>query len=355
MAKWPVHVSPSIPLTIPRGRVYDGRCPFGRKGTNNILGYSGVHGGFGDRVDGTSGSACEGRGMTQPSGWYDDPSDHSRLRYWDGILWTDRTVPKQSPTAADSTIGRAVDPYAASSHHAPTGPGPGPYPPAAPTYGQPPTPYGQAPTPYGQPPAGRDYGAAPTYPWRPSGPTTPDGVPLAQWWQRLVAAVIDNIIVQLASLVLAFPWWRDFLVWYLDFLQTATVSSGSVDPLTLFGEINTEMARYIVPIVLIQSAVTFGYHVLFLHRNGASVGKLALGIRVRRFDRPGPLTLLEASRRQALQLVFGLVGLVPFIGMVTGVVGYVDVAWLLWDQRRQCLHDKIADTLVEQKPPTRRV
>ena len=50
----------------------------------------------------------------------------------------------------------------------------------------------------------------------------------------------------------------------------------------------------------------------------------------------------------------GCAGLkVPIIGSITGLVSYLDEAWLLWDQRRQCLHDKIADTVVEQKPPRR--
>lgn len=36
--------------------------------------------------------------MTQrPSGWYDDPKDPTQLRYWDGILWSDRTMPKLAP------------------------------------------------------------------------------------------------------------------------------------------------------------------------------------------------------------------------------------------------------------------
>ena len=281
--------------------------------------------------------------MTQPSGWYDDPSDQHRLRYWDGILWTDRTVPKQSPTAGASTIGRAVDPYAASAQVAPTPPVSDPYPPVAP--------YGQPPAPYGQPPAGRDYGAAPTYQWRPSGPTTPDGVPLAQWWQRLVAALIDGIVVQILGVALAFPWWRDFLSWYVDFLSGAASRTSSVDPVSLITQISEELARYMVPIVLIQAVVTFTYHVLFLNRNGASLGKLALGIRVRRVGRPGPLTVIEAARRQALALVLTVLGLVPIIGSVTGLLGYLDEAWLLWDPRRQCLHDKLGDTLVEQKPP----
>ena len=277
--------------------------------------------------------------MTQPSGWYDDPADPSGLRYWDGIIWTERTVPKQSPTASASTIGHAVDPYAAAPPSA-YPPGQAPYPPST-------------PTPYGQPPAGRDYGAAPTYQWRPQGPTTLDGAPLAQWWQRLLAAMIDGVVVGLAGALMAFPWWRDFLTWYVAFLQKSM--SGAADPAlaTLMTEISTEMARFIVPITLIQAGVAFVYHVAFLTRNGASLGKMALGIRVRRVGRPGPLSVLDAARRQALQLVLTLLGVVPIIGSITGLVSYLDEAWLLWDQRRQCLHDKIADTVVEQKPPRR--
>lgn len=281
--------------------------------------------------------------MTQPSGWYDDPADPSGLRYWDGIIWTERTVPKQSPTASASTIGHAVDPYAAAP--------PSAYPPAYPP-GQAPYPP-STPTPYGQPPAGRDYGAAPTYQWRPQGPTTLDGAPLAQWWQRLLAAMIDGVVVGLAGALMAFPWWRDFLTWYVAFLQKSM--SGAADPnlATVMTEISTEMARFIVPITLIQAGVAFVYHVAFLTRNGASLGKMALGIRVRRVGRPGPLSVLDAARRQALQLVLTLLGVVPIIGSITGLVSYLDEAWLLWDQRRQCLHDKIADTVVEQKPPRR--
>ncbi|HOF64866.1 MAG TPA: DUF2510 domain-containing protein, partial [Dermatophilaceae bacterium] len=50
----------------------------------------------------------------QPSGWYDDPQNAANLRYWDGVLWTDNTVPKVAPSAAASSIGYATDPYAAS-------------------------------------------------------------------------------------------------------------------------------------------------------------------------------------------------------------------------------------------------
>jgi uncharacterized protein YbjQ (UPF0145 family) len=30
-----------------------------------------------------------------PAGWYPDPSDASRVRYWDGAVWTDQFAPAQ--------------------------------------------------------------------------------------------------------------------------------------------------------------------------------------------------------------------------------------------------------------------
>ena len=71
---------------------------------------------------------------------------------------------------------------------------------------------------------------------------------------------------------------------------------------------------------------------------------------------PGLTEVWGDARRTAiawLQLALTLLGLVPLLGSVFGLLSSLDEAWLLWDPRRQCLHDKIADTLVEQKPPRR--
>ncbi|MGO4244520.1 DUF2510 domain-containing protein, partial [Janibacter sp. RAF20_2_2] len=33
------------------------------------------------------------------AGWYDDPEDETQLRYFDGIIWSERTVPRQTRAA----------------------------------------------------------------------------------------------------------------------------------------------------------------------------------------------------------------------------------------------------------------
>jgi uncharacterized RDD family membrane protein YckC len=44
---------------------------------------------------------------------------------------------------------------------------------------------------------------------------------------------------------------------------------------------------------------------------------------------------------------FNLIGLVPCVG---GVVALLNELWCLWDQDRQCLHDKAAHTVVINDP-----
>ena len=38
--------------------------------------------------------------------------------------------------------------------------------------------------------------------------------------------------------------------------------------------------------------------------------------------------------------------LVPLVPLAGSIYGLLDTLWLLWDRRRQCLHDKAAHTVV---------
>jgi len=52
------------------------------------------------------------------------------------------------------------------------------------------------------------YGAPPVRPagLQPAaGPTTPDGVPLAGWWQRVAAFLIDSVVLSIASSIITLP------------------------------------------------------------------------------------------------------------------------------------------------------
>ncbi len=282
--------------------------------------------------------------MAQHSGWYEDPFDPTQLRYWDGVLWTSNTVPKVSPTAHQSTIGLAAPGPQPRSGQGVEQPGHGegygqqgqpPY--SQPGYGQYTQP-GQYPAPPGQVYAGG--------PWAQAGKAAPDGTPLAVWWQRLLARIIDSVLLSVVTLVVASPWVGPLLTTMEDYFREAmnAAQSGGTPPSSL--DFQAQITQYLLPIALISLVISLTYETAFLLWRGATLGKLLLGIRVRRVGDAGSLGLVTALRRQVITVGVSVVALVPFVSTIGSMLTLLDDAWLLWDPRRQCLHDKIADTLV---------
>ncbi len=273
--------------------------------------------------------------MSQPSGWYDDPQNPANLRYWDGVLWSDHVVPKQA--APSQPAPQPLGPVDSSSAAAPWSTPPQTMAPG--TYSAPPTNYG--------------YGAAPELStWAPMGRVTTDGRSIAEPWQRLVAAILDNLILGIVTAAITFPLWRDFVAAYVRWIQDLVNNPTAPEP--DMAEVTTMVQDTLGPNILWITLITLGislvYQTFFLVRSGATPGKMALRIRVRRTARPGPLTVAEALRRQALDVGLQVLGAVPVISLLTPMVSILDKLWLLWDPRRQTLHDKIADTVVEQTP-----
>ncbi len=63
----------------------------------------------------------------------------------------------------------------------------------------------------------------------------------------------------------------------------------------------------------------------------------------------------QAVARQAFVYAITIVTVVlnfvtPAAGIL-GLVGLLDNAWILWDERRQALHDKVAGTVVMKATP----
>jgi uncharacterized RDD family membrane protein YckC len=311
--------------------------------------------------------------MSQRAGWYDDPENPENLRYFDGVLWTSHTTPRASPSAAQSTIGLAQQPP--TSQQAPTQQVP-----QAPTQqlpyggGQPqdggqqpggPPQYGGqqpgGPPQYGHYPPSPQYGP-PGYPPVPQGgyntmppayatalgvKTTPDGVPLATYGQRVGAWVIDFVIQLVITIVASWYWLSQFITWYSNWFsnvlsEAEAGGSPTFDQTTLSDEISS----YVLPISLISFAITIIYQVAFLTWKGATPGKLALGIAVRLRERPGNPTLVVALKRQLLYIGTSLLSLVPGIGAASVIIKLLNLLWPLWDDKRQALHDKIAATNV---------
>ncbi|MDQ1482070.1 MAG: hypothetical protein QOF35_146 [Actinomycetota bacterium] len=283
---------------------------------------------------------CPARGkvgpMTQPSGWYDDPQDPSLLRYWDGVVWSKNVSPKVPPTLDQSTIGMPHEVIAASARPQTYG-GQGAEGASAPQgdYGSRPQDHGNAggqwPA-YGQGPgstAGQQLG------WQSNPATTPDGVPLAGWWLRVAARVLDGIF----TFVLALPFTgygyyryvKGFLAWTKDAAAQASVGSSPVMAFPPW-----DVLQFAVAASVIGVFVALAYETFFLRRSGATPGKRIVGISVRLRERAGPpplkAVLLRTGCFQGLRLL--------------SPADLLDALWPLWDDKKQAIHDKVARTNV---------
>jgi uncharacterized RDD family membrane protein YckC len=296
--------------------------------------------------------------MTQPSGWYDDPQDPSQLRYWDGVVWSSHVTPKVSPTAAQSNIGMpygvtpaAARPQASGSQGAQGAPtAPGGF--GSPQQGQqgPEQPGGQWPA-YGQHP-----GPLPAQQlgWQSHPPTTtPDGVVLSGWWKRVLARIIDSIIIWIVALPLTFAPMRRLATIFADYFQRVmdAVEAGSS---TMPAQPTAELNGPILQVSLTVLVVYVVYEIAFLTRTGATIGKKVVGISVRLRDRPGPPPLVAVLKRTAVKEGGGLVGALPAIGLLGSVFSLLDVLWPLWDNKKQAIHDKAGATNVVVGPQPKR-
>jgi uncharacterized RDD family membrane protein YckC len=297
--------------------------------------------------------------MSTPSapGWYDDPQDAAQLRYFDGVVWTSHTTPRSTRPVGSATAQPDATQSPAGGQH-PSGPAPAGQTGQQGPYQQPQwrAPHQQWQSPQHQPwqtpqqpnpqvPGTPTQGQwnAPAYGGNQAGPTTPDGQPLASYWQRVGAYILDAIISGIATAILA-GWllYRAMQPFFDGFVDAVTSGdSAAVDRLTSDVDYG-----YLFGFSLVAAVIVLAYQVFFLTRTGATPGKAAMGISVRLRERPGPLALGAAVRRSSVQSVLGLVGNIPVIGIFATIGALLDLLWPAWDDKRQALHDKVAATNV---------
>ena len=239
-----------------------------------------------------------------PSGWYPDPVNPTQERYWDGWQWSRNTRPGAAPPSAG---------------------------------------YGQAPyAPYPQPNVTRPLGYAAPRAGSVQATMTADGVPLASWWWRVLAVLIDNLITTAIVTVITFPVWRSLYATLISFFnavldaQRSGVAPPTLDTTDLISGTNQ------LVVTSVTLAVGMLYHAGFLRWKSATPGKLICGLRVVPVDRgrdPGPLAWNSIGIRTA---VWVLPGISSFLALVT----LVDVLFPLWHRKRQALHDIAAKTQV---------
>jgi uncharacterized RDD family membrane protein YckC len=242
-----------------------------------------------------------------PGGWYADPVDPARERYWDGWQWSRNTRPRDA--AATYTPSTAV------------GPPPG----------------------Y---PAQAGYPVQAGYPSYPAA-TTADGVRLAGWWWRVLAAVLDSVITSVVVTVVAFPLWQPVYAALAAYFQAVlnAQQSGAAPP--VFDATGVFPLRDQMIFTAASLAVGMVYHLAFLRWKSATPGKLICGLRVRPVDRgrfAGPLDWTTVVIRSAVWVLPGVNSLLAFFTVV-------DVLFPLWHPKRQAIHDLAAKTQVVRPGP----
>ena len=290
----------------------------------------------------------------QSPGWYDDPENPQQLRYFDGVVWTRHTSPR-STRPAPGVGGPEAGQWTGQPPQQQTEPGwPGQQPPQPPQQQAQPGWPGQQPQQW----QGQQQYPPPPQPgpggWHmPPAPTvygararTPDGEPLAGWWKRLAARLIDWIIVWVLSLPLTgYFLYRAFAeLWPAmeDYVREVESGNTSAVPPTA----TPEMIKWLVAYSVVLTLVAIAYEVFFTTRSGATPGKKALGLRVRLRERPGPLPVQAALTRTVIPIGGNLVSSLPLLSQLVGLLQVADGLLPLVNERKQAIHDLMAKTNV---------
>ena len=231
-------------------------------------------------------------------GWYADPGAAHTLRWWDGTAWTEHThpVPDQAP-----------------------------------------------------------YGGAP----QATGPTTEDGQPLAGFWMRVLAYIVDTILIGFASGLFSLPAQIAVQSELLDLQERMNrrVERG-LDPQVgeFFDQVMQIYTDHAVGVFLVPLLVLIVVQAVFLRWKGATPGKLICGLRVRRLGEPGRLPWSAIAARVTVQFI--VVNVIYVLGAASGsfvvllLCGLAATVCTLLDDllatrsSRRALHDVAAGTVV---------
>jgi uncharacterized RDD family membrane protein YckC len=176
-------------------------------------------------------------------------------------------------------------------------------------------------------------------------PDPDSGRLLAPWWKRLLAHLLDGVVVGVPAAILTELAFFAFLVPLLPSLKNCgpgTVGpGGSLYPTCTLGNGSSLVGHFIelyAVAVALQVVIGVAYFGLTVgSRNGQTVGMMALGIAVRDAS-----TGTSIGRRRAC-----LRWLVVFaLGLVAGIPAVIDFLSPLWDRRRQAWHDHAVKSVV---------
>lgn len=241
-----------------------------------------------------------------PLGWYPDPVDPQRERYWDGWQWSSDVRAAARPHQPQQAAPQVMGP------HGSTQPG------------------------HGQPPQAWNPAQAPV-------PMTADGVPLAGWWHRAGAILLDGIMLAILQSIAILPLLGhtiDAISAYFDEVMAATRSGAPLPAELTPTDLMDTSTQFLISAVSL--VIALAWYTLFVRFKGATPGKLITGLRVVPVDQgrhTGGLGWGPSISR-------ALVWVLPTINVLLMVLRVVDVVMAASSPKKQALHDAIAKTQV---------
>ncbi len=149
-------------------------------------------------------------------------------------------------------------------------------------------------------------------------------LPLAPWWKRLLAIIIDGLILGVPVFIFLL-----IIGASANNTTTTTTNNQSVSSAPLVG--------FFVLILLASIPGLIYYGLMNGSKRGQTVGKMAMGIAVRDARTGGPIGVGRGFGRFAIMQVFYFLLFIPYL---------IDNLSPLWDVRRQAWHDKVVHSVV---------
>jgi uncharacterized RDD family membrane protein YckC len=154
------------------------------------------------------------------------------------------------------------------------------------------------------------------------------------------------VIVTPLVVVFGWPWIREIGSAYGDLVNESIRAAENGRSMPDQTDLMAELLVPFLLLTLVGLLVNLVYNAGFLKWKAATPGKLAIGLRVRLRETPGPLSWGTVLLRWAGQNWYAALSIVPILGSVLGLYPLLDMLWPLWDDKKQALHDKVAKTNV---------
>jgi uncharacterized RDD family membrane protein YckC len=143
------------------------------------------------------------------------------------------------------------------------------------------------------------------------------------FWVRGAAYIIDGFVAGILAMIIAVP--------VAIIIGVVTVMIGS-DFLIMVGQFFTSILGLLV---------VWGYFIFMTHKYQATLGKMAVGVKVHTDDGVGKMTLGKVVLRETVG---------KFVSNLFFGIGYIIAAFT---QKKQALHDFIASSTVTYKDPAK--